>query len=260
MDFERFKKINDDRMNYGELEDASVVSSYRNSGCGDGYRLYLKVEGEGSDKRITDASYTTTGCGFGLLSLAMVTELIKGKTLAEASAVTAEDIDALFEFPPKRKNYPETAAEALHKAVEDFHNGTGLNIEDQASRKAVLSTLKTTGHLRDVDLRQLVLENENFENVDFQGANLSHALLTESNFRGAKLKGVSLRGAFLNRVDLRDADLQEADLRWAKLTGARLDGAKFDGAVYDVGTRLDAHKVHLYEVMKKSGAISVYTS
>ena len=44
MNFEKFKEINDTRMNYREMEDASVVSNYRNVGCGDGYRIYLKID------------------------------------------------------------------------------------------------------------------------------------------------------------------------------------------------------------------------
>ncbi|HNJ35200.1 MAG TPA: iron-sulfur cluster assembly scaffold protein, partial [Leptospiraceae bacterium] len=116
MDFERFKKINDERMNYREMEDASVVSSYRNLGCGDGYRLYLKVEGD----KVVDASYTTTGCGFGLVSLAMATQWITGKTIEQAGSIQASDIEGMFEFPDRRKNYPESAVEAVQKAVADF--------------------------------------------------------------------------------------------------------------------------------------------
>ena len=79
MNFEKYQQINDEKRNFREMDDASVASNYRNQGCGDGYRVFLKIEGD----RIVDASYTTTGCGFGLASLALVTELAKGKETRE---------------------------------------------------------------------------------------------------------------------------------------------------------------------------------
>lgn len=99
MDFQRFKQINDERLNYREIEDATVVSNYRNIGCGDGYRIYLKIE----DNQILDASYTTTGCGFGITALAMVTLLAKGKSVEEADNLTVDDVEREFEFPERRK-------------------------------------------------------------------------------------------------------------------------------------------------------------
>ncbi len=120
MDFDRFKKINDEKMNQGELAGATAVATYRNLGCGDGYRIYLRVE----DGVIRDASYTTEGCGFGLVALAMITELVKGKTLAEAEKITPEDIDRAFTFPDRRKNYPTSAWEAMHLALKAARTGS----------------------------------------------------------------------------------------------------------------------------------------
>ncbi len=249
MDFERFKKINDDRLNYREMEDASVVSAYRNLGCGDGYRLYLKVEGD----RIVDASYTTTGCGFGLVSLAMATQWVVGKTLDEAAAITAADIETMFEFPERRKNYPDSAVEALQKAVADFRNGTGIRPEDRVSRSTALDALKRDGHLRGAKLNQVILEGANLEGIDASGADFSNAFLQNVNFRGANLRGARFRGAFLNQANLEGADLREADLRWAKLTGAKLDQAQFQGATYDIGTRVDASRIGIFQDMVQAG-------
>ena len=77
MNFDKYQRINDEKMNFREMDDASVVSDYRNQGCGDGYRIFLSID----EGRIVDASYTTTGCGFGLASLALVTEAAKGRTV-----------------------------------------------------------------------------------------------------------------------------------------------------------------------------------
>ena len=253
MDFERFKEINDQRLNYREMEDATVVSSYRNVGCGDGYRLYLKIDETSPVKNITDASYTTTGCGFGLASLAIATEWVKGRTLEEAEAITAEDIEKLFEFPERRKNYPQSAVEALQKAVYDYKNNSGIKPEDRITKTYAMDKLKEQGHLRNEKLTQIILEGENLSGVDFSGANLGNAFLQNANFEGANLSGSRLRGAFLNNANLKNADLRGADLRWAKLTGVDIEGANFEGAVYDIGTRLDPRHLHLFKVMKKEG-------
>src|SRR3954470_21654524 len=126
MVFDRYKKINDDKMNCGPLEGAQVVSPFKNLGCGDGYVIYLKLE----QGIVKDASYTTTGCGFGLVSLAMITELVKGKTVEEALKLTPEDIDRAFEFPEKRKNYPKIAWEAMKEALEKASGiGTSTGIQ-----------------------------------------------------------------------------------------------------------------------------------
>ncbi|HMY69593.1 MAG TPA: iron-sulfur cluster assembly scaffold protein, partial [Leptospiraceae bacterium] len=122
MDFQKYKEINDTRLNYREMEDATVVSSYRNVGCGDGYRVYLKIE----DDRITDASYTTTGCGFGITALAMMTEIVKNKTVEEAENLTEDDIEKVFSFPERRKNYPQSAVSALKQALKDYRSGGGI--------------------------------------------------------------------------------------------------------------------------------------
>jgi NifU-like protein involved in Fe-S cluster formation len=115
MDFDRYKQINDEKMNCRIMEGADVTHPFKNLGCGDGYVIYLKM---GQDHRIQDASYTTTGCGFGLVSLAMITELVKGKTLDEALKLGPEDIDKAFEFPERRKNYPQIAWQAMKEALE----------------------------------------------------------------------------------------------------------------------------------------------
>ena len=116
MDFERYKKMNDEKAGYREMPGADVVYTYVNGACGDGYRIFLKL---GQGGLIEDASYTTSGCGFGLVALATITKLVKGKTLDEAAKIGPPEIDADFEFPPMRRNYPVTATEAMQGALAE---------------------------------------------------------------------------------------------------------------------------------------------
>ena len=265
MDFERFKKINDDRLNYKEMEDATIISSYRNTGCGDGYRIYLKIdenvdvaENEKNPKnKILDASYTTTGCGFGLVSLAVATEWVKGKTVEEANNINVETLEKEFEFPPRRKNYPESAVECIKKAISDYLNNTGIDPKKNVSAKSALELLKKNGNLRKADLRQVIFEKVDFTGIDFSNADLSHAYLTHCNFTNANLSNAKFRGAFLNFANLTNANLSDADLRFAKLTGANLENTKLDGALYDIGTRLDPRHTHLFSIMKKAKGLEL---
>ncbi|MCZ8157298.1 MAG: pentapeptide repeat-containing protein [Leptospira sp.] len=250
MDFNKYKEINDQRLNYKEMEDATVVSYYRNTGCGDGYRIYLKVNPQGI---VEDASYTTTGCGFGIVALAMATEYAKGKSMDSLRELTPEILETLFEFPERRKNYPESAVAALKKAVIDWEKGGGVPPEKRVTRASALQRLQTDGHLRGADLSSVMLEKENLNGVDFSSANLNNAFLQNSTFVGADFSNANLRASFFNGADLRNANFRGADLRWAKLAGANIEGADFTDALYDIGTRVDQKQMYIFEVMKKAG-------
>lgn len=256
MNFEKYQQINDDKLNFREMEDATVVSNYRNQGCGDGYRIFLKIE----DDTIVDASYTTTGCGFGLASLALVTGLAKGRTLDEAARITTDEIEAgLDGFPPRRKNYPVSALEAFHQALDDFHDGRGAPEEVRNSvRESALARLAAGGDWVGENIGAIVLDGMNLDGIDARGANLARASLRGASLVNANLDSANLRGAFLNEADLTNADLTASDLRWCKLTGAKLDGAVLTGAVYDVGTRLDPEHVGLLDTMRPAGKDSLF--
>ena len=251
MNFEKYQQLNDGKVNFREMDDASVVSNYRNQGCGDGYRVFLRIE----DDRIVDASYTTTGCGFGLASLAIVTEVAKGKTLEEAERITTDDIEAgLDGFPPRRKNYPVSALEAFRQALDDFRAGRG-SVEDvrAEARDAALARLREGGNWVGENIGAVNLDGAQLEGIDARGVNLARASLRGANLRNANLDTANLHAAFLNDADLRGANLTGADLRWTKLSGAKLEGAILTGATYDAGTRLDPEEIHRLDEMRQVG-------
>lgn len=66
--------------NFGELAGAGVEVLGDNPSCGDKVRLMLKLE----DQTISDAHFFGQGCAVSTASASMMTELIKGKTKAEA--------------------------------------------------------------------------------------------------------------------------------------------------------------------------------
>ena len=103
--------------NVGEITDADGVGEVGNATCGDIMRIYLKINQE----RIADVKFKTFGCGAAIATSSMVTEMVKGKTLEEAMAITNKAVaQALDGLPPQKMHCSNLAADALHKAIEDY--------------------------------------------------------------------------------------------------------------------------------------------
>jgi nitrogen fixation NifU-like protein len=103
--------------NVGSIENADGVGQVGNPVCGDIMRMEIKVE----NGRIADAKFKTFGCGAAIATSSMVTELVKGKTLEEALAISNKAVaEALGGLPPVKMHCSNLAADALHKAIEDY--------------------------------------------------------------------------------------------------------------------------------------------
>ena len=104
--------------NVGEIENADGVGTVGNAKCGDIMRIYLKVDENGV---ITDCKFKTFGCGAAIATSSMATEMVKGKTLKEALALTnAAVAEALDGLPPVKMHCSLLAEEAVKAAVEDY--------------------------------------------------------------------------------------------------------------------------------------------
>ena len=103
--------------NVGELENPDGVGIEGNPVCGDLMEIHIQVE----DDRITDIKFKTFGCGSAIATSSMVTEMAKGKTLDEALKITRNDVANELDGLPKQKMHcSNLAADALHKAIEDY--------------------------------------------------------------------------------------------------------------------------------------------
>ena len=102
--------------NVGEIPDANGVGEVGNAKCGDIMKMYLKIK----DDRIEDAKFETFGCGSAIASSSMATELIKGKTVDEALAVTNKQVvDALGGLPAYKLHCSVLAEESIKAAVKN---------------------------------------------------------------------------------------------------------------------------------------------
>jgi len=103
--------------NVGDLENPDGVGVEGNPVCGDLMEIQIHVE----DDRITDIRFKTFGCGSAIATSSMVTELAKGKTLDEALEITRQTVaDELDGLPKQKMHCSNLAADALHKAIEDY--------------------------------------------------------------------------------------------------------------------------------------------
>ena len=103
--------------NVGEIEDADGVGVVGNPVCGDMMKITIKVR----DNQIADVKFKTFGCGAAIATTSMVTELVKGKTIEEASQVTNRDVaEALDGLPPIKMHCSLLAEEAIKAAIEDY--------------------------------------------------------------------------------------------------------------------------------------------
>jgi len=84
--------------------------------CGDVMKLQIKVE----DGIIIDAKFKTYGCGSAIASSSLVTELLKGKTLAEAQAIKNTDIVEELALPPVKIHCSVLAEDAIKAAIKDY--------------------------------------------------------------------------------------------------------------------------------------------
>lgn len=103
--------------NVGEIENPDGVGQVGNPTCGDIMKITIKVK----DNVIEDIKFKTFGCGAAVATSSMVTELVKGKTLDYAKKITNKVVaDALDGLPPIKMHCSNLAADALHKAIEDY--------------------------------------------------------------------------------------------------------------------------------------------
>jgi nitrogen fixation protein NifU and related proteins len=103
--------------NVGEIESADGVGEVGNPACGDMMRLYLKIDGG----KVVDAKFRTFGCGAAIASSSMLTEMIKGKTVDEARAITNQHVaDALDGLPAVKIHCSVMAEQAVKSAIDDY--------------------------------------------------------------------------------------------------------------------------------------------
>ena len=111
--------------NCGEIPDADGIGTVGNAICGDVMKMYLKIK----DNVIIDIKFKTFGCGAAVATSSMVTEMVKGKPIAEALKITNKAVaEALGGLPAIKMHCSVLAEEALRSALKDYYTKRGLPI------------------------------------------------------------------------------------------------------------------------------------
>lgn len=103
--------------NVGEIENPSGVGLVGNAKCGDIMKIFIKVK----NNVIVDVKFKTFGCGAAIATSSRATEMVMGKTIEEALAVTNKQVtDSLGGLPEVKLHCSVLAEEALHEAIKNY--------------------------------------------------------------------------------------------------------------------------------------------
>ena len=112
--------------NVGVIENADGIGEVGNAKCGDIMKIYLKIEND----TIVDVKFETFGCGSAIASSSMATELIKGKPVPEALALTNKAVaEALDGLPAHKLHCSVLAEEAIKAALKDYYDRNGIEYD-----------------------------------------------------------------------------------------------------------------------------------
>ncbi|SDB35870.1 NifU-like protein [Desulfonatronum thiosulfatophilum] len=137
--------------NAGPMEDPTVVGEVGSLACGDALKLFLKIDPSG---RITDATFQTFGCASAIASSSVLTELLKGKTVEEAAAITNKEIAAeLGGLPREKMHCSVMGQEALESALKRYRGELEPLVKPEG--EIVCKCFGVT----DVQIRRAITEN-----------------------------------------------------------------------------------------------------
>ena len=114
--------------NVGEIEGAQGVGVVGNAKCGDIMKIYLEID---ENDIIVDCKFKTFGCGAAIATSSMATELIKGKSVKEALALTnSAVVEALDGLPAHKIHCSVLAEDAVKKAIKDYYDKNGIEYDE----------------------------------------------------------------------------------------------------------------------------------
>ena len=114
-----------DPKNMGELEAADAVGTAGSAACGDMVRLWIKFKQHDGKSVIDRATFQAFGCETAMAVASVATEILRGKTAAEALALSANDLaPELGPFPPIKVHCTQLVESALRAALQPASSST----------------------------------------------------------------------------------------------------------------------------------------
>ncbi len=104
--------------NLGEMENADAIGTVGSADCGDMLRMWIKFKEKDGRKVIDRATFQTFGCQTAIAVASVATELLAGKTIAEAQSMSGEELAApLGALPPVKIHCAQLVEGALRNAL-----------------------------------------------------------------------------------------------------------------------------------------------
>jgi nitrogen fixation protein NifU and related proteins len=121
--------------NLGEMKDADAIGTVGNADCGDMLRMWIKFKEEDGRKVIDRATFQSFGCQTAIAVASVATEMLAGKTVAEAKSISGEELAApLGPLPPVKIHCAQLVEDALRNAL-------GGDSKETAETKSTSPTL-----------------------------------------------------------------------------------------------------------------------
>jgi nitrogen fixation protein NifU and related proteins len=104
--------------NLGEMKDADAIGTVGSADCGDMLRMWVKFKEQDGRKVIDRATFQTFGCQTAIAVASVATEMLAGKTVAEAQSMSGEELAApLGPLPPVKIHCAQLVEGALRSAL-----------------------------------------------------------------------------------------------------------------------------------------------
>lgn len=134
--------------NLGEMKDADTIGTAGSPDCGDMLRMWVKFKEEGGRKVIDRATFQTFGCQTAIAVASVATEMLAGKTIAEAKSMSGEELAApLGALPPVKIHCAQLVEGALRSALsgEQASSNPGVKPESAPTLLSQLNAGQTSG-------------------------------------------------------------------------------------------------------------------
>ncbi|MDQ2824844.1 MAG: iron-sulfur cluster assembly scaffold protein [Verrucomicrobiota bacterium] len=106
--------------NLGEMKNADAIGTVGSADCGDMLRMWIKFKEQDGRKVIDRATFQSFGCQTAIAVASVATELLAGKTVAEAKSMSGEELAApLGPLPPVKIHCAQLVESALRNALGD---------------------------------------------------------------------------------------------------------------------------------------------
>ena len=148
--------------NMGELAGADAIGTVGNSDCGEMLRMWVKFKEENGKKVIDRATFQSFGCDTAIAVASLATELIRGKTAAEALALKTEELAGeLGPLPPMKIHCAQLVEGALRSALDPENAEAKPALAASPAKPMTGTLLDSFAKPKEGDVKITFLENDN---------------------------------------------------------------------------------------------------